>query len=71
MSQYDDAEKRRAPTEEGLSSDASGSEAEDTEGHIMMVDPSAARELARARSADIDRGAQDRLRSKGAPPNRR
>lgn len=46
-------------------------EGEDTEGHMLQLDPNTARNLARARSAEIDRDMRDRQRQKEARPNRR
>ena len=46
-------------------------EGEDTEGHMLQLDPNTARNLARARSADLDRDLRDRQRQKEARPNRR
>lgn len=46
-------------------------EDQDTEGHMLQLDPNTARNLARARSADLDRDMRDRQRQKEARPNRR
>ncbi len=43
---------------------------EDTEGHSMLMDPTTALRLARARSADLQREARDNRRAKEARPNR-
>ncbi len=52
------------------SASESPTEEQDTEGHGLLLDPSMARQLDRARSADIDRAARDRRREKEARPNR-
>ncbi len=39
---------------------------DDTEGHSMMVDPTTARQLARAKEQDVDRSARERQRQKEA-----
>ena len=39
---------------------------QDTEGHTMLLDPSAARELARRREQDVQRATQNRQREKEA-----
>ncbi len=44
---------------------------DDTEGHMLQLDPNTARNLARARSADVDRDARERQLRKEARPNRR
>jgi len=46
-------------------------EGEDTEGHMLQLDPNTARNLARVRSAELDRDVRDRQRQKEARPNRR
>ena len=50
----DDARKLDKPTDD------------DTEGHSMLLDPSTARHLARARDQEIERAARDRQRQKEA-----
>ncbi|MDQ3553528.1 MAG: hypothetical protein M3395_03845 [Chloroflexota bacterium] len=39
---------------------------DDTEGHSLMVDPTTARQLSRAKEQDVDRAARDRQRQKEA-----
>jgi hypothetical protein len=56
------------PTQDGAPVQPEG---EDTEGHMLQLDPNTARNLARARSADVDRDLRDRQRQKEARPNRR
>lgn len=56
------------PTQDGAPVQPEG---EDTEGHMLHLDPNTARNLARARSADVDRELRDRQRQKEARPNRR
>jgi hypothetical protein len=46
-------------------------ETDETEGHMMSIDPGTARALAQARSADLQREARERQRQKEARPNRR
>ncbi|MBA2556971.1 MAG: hypothetical protein H0V12_06445 [Chloroflexi bacterium] len=55
----------RGPNDAPVDSDKS-----DTEGHAFMIDPTTARQLSRARSADVERDARDRQRTKEARPNR-
>ena len=42
----------------------------DTEGHAFLVDPISSRQIARDRSAEIERAARERQRQKEARPNR-
>ncbi|MBA2569912.1 MAG: hypothetical protein H0V04_01890 [Chloroflexi bacterium] len=39
---------------------------DDTEGHSLMLDPTTARQLARAKDQDVDRASRDRQRQKEA-----
>ncbi len=39
---------------------------DDTEGHSLMIDPTTARQLSRAKEQDIDRAARERQRQKDA-----
>ena len=45
-------------------------EESDTEGHVFLVDPISSRQIARDRSAEIEREARERQRRKEARPNR-
>lgn len=44
--------------------------ADDTEGHSLLIDPTTASGIHRARQQDVDRQARERLRAKEARPNR-
>jgi hypothetical protein len=68
------ADKRKAdePTPAGTDeSTTTGTGDQDTEGHFMLPDPSAARIVASSRARDIERDARFRLFKKGkAEPKR-
>jgi hypothetical protein len=49
---------------------AEGNEATDAEGHMFLSDTNASREIAKARSAEVERAARDRRLQKEARPNR-
>ncbi len=50
--------------------DGSGTDAMDTEGHSLWINPSAGREMVRGRNADIERQVRDRQREKDAKKKR-
>ncbi len=56
-------EEPRATDDDTQLNDPAG---DDTEGHSLMLDPTTARQLARAKEQDVDRAARDRQRQKEA-----
>jgi hypothetical protein len=59
--------KAQEPTEPG---DGAGTEGLDTQGHNLWINPSAGREMARGRNADIERQVRERQREKEAKKRR-
>lgn len=54
-------EEPRATDDDPQVTDPAG---DDTEGHSLMIDPTTARQLSRAKEQDVDRAARDRQRAK-------
>jgi hypothetical protein len=61
--------RRRGPEDDPAKKGGAGDET-DTEGHVFLVDPISSRQIARDRSAEIEREARERQRRKEARPNR-
>jgi hypothetical protein len=56
----------KTPGGHRIDDDKDRDQASDTEGHNMMINPGAGRDLARGRAKEVEREARDRQRAKEA-----